>query len=98
VRFGDAAGSAAPVVASVITDSPAALAGVHAGDQIVAVDGAGVTQLTEVLNALKAKAPGDTIVLTVIAAPTADPTDPAGQAAPVERSVSVVLGVYEPAV
>lgn len=98
VRFGDVAGTATPIVSSVITDSPAAAAGVHAGDQIVAVDGVRVTQVDAVLAALKAKLPGDTIVLTVITPVPADPTSTSSTVVPVERSISVVLGVYEPAV
>jgi membrane-associated protease RseP (regulator of RpoE activity) len=121
--FGEVDPASLPIITSVSPDSPAAVAGLVAGDQIVAVDGVRVTRVDEVLAAIKAKAPGDTIVFTVI---TTTPTAPATTdsstttsttsttttvssstatttsttlpPAPVERSISVVLGVYEPTV
>ena len=74
-----------------------------AGDQIVAVDGVAVTRVDEVLAAIKAKRPGDTIVFTVITRaghrrPTARPAARPARWHRSQRTISVVLGVYEPAV
>jgi S1-C subfamily serine protease len=117
--FGEADPASPPIIVSVIADGPAAVAGLAAGDRILAVDGAPVTRVDQVLAAIKAKRPGDTIVFTVIAgqatAPstttpstttpgTATPstastsTTTTSVAPPAQRDVSVVLGVYEPAV
>jgi putative serine protease PepD len=46
-------------------DSPAAAAGLQAADVITAVDGAKVSSLEDVTNALEAKQPGDRATLTV---------------------------------
>jgi S1-C subfamily serine protease len=100
IRFGDVAPDASPVLTLVAPNGPAATAGMAAGDQIVAVDGKTVTRVDEVLAAIKAKAPGSSIVFTVVGAPPA-PTGTAATTttvAPTTRSVTVVLGVYEPTV
>ena len=101
IRFGGVDAAATPLIASVVTDGPAAIAGLLAGDQILAVDGVEVTRQDEVLAAIKAKAPGDAIAFTVVAnaagpQPTGSTTTTAVPPAP--RTISVVLGVYEPGV
>jgi PDZ domain len=101
IRFGDVDGSAVPNVVGIIGGSPAESAGMQTGDQIVAVDGVAVTRVDDVLAAIHAKVPGDTIVFTVITAPTDAATDGSSttsSVAPVQRTITVVLGVYEPAV
>ncbi|MEZ5118119.1 MAG: trypsin-like peptidase domain-containing protein [Candidatus Nanopelagicales bacterium] len=52
-------------VAEVTPDSGAAKAGLQAGDVITAVDGTKVADGTELIVAIRAKAPGDTVSLTV---------------------------------
>lgn len=101
ISFGDAAGSAPPILTRVIADSPAAAAGLQAGDQITSVDGVAVTRVDEVFAAIRAKAPGDTIVFTVVSGaplPTDAGSTTSSVVAPAEHAVSVVLGVYEPGV
>jgi hypothetical protein len=100
IRFVGVDGAATPLIASVFTDSPAALAGLQSGDQIVAVDAVAVTRQDEVLAAIKAKAPGDTIVFTVVAntAVTQPAPSTSNSVPPAQRTISVVLGVYEPGV
>jgi putative serine protease PepD len=104
IRFGDVDGAAVPTVVSVIAASPAATGGLQPGDHIVAVDGAPVTQVDEVLAAIRAKVPGASIVFKVVASPAIGSGTGSGTGTtttslvPVERTVSVVLGVYEPAV
>jgi hypothetical protein len=104
IKFGEVDPSATPAVTGVIADSPAAVGGLAAGDQIMAVDDVAVTRVEEVLAAIKAKRPGDTIVFKVSRiTPAAPPTDgttssTSSSVPPVERLVTVVLGVYEPAV
>jgi len=53
------------VVQSVEAGSGAAAAGLQQGDVITAVDGQKVSQTTDLVGALRAKAPGDTITITV---------------------------------
>lgn len=101
IRFGEVDGSAVPNVVAVIAGSPAEAAGMQTGDQIVAVDGTAVAHVDEVLAAIRSKAPGDTIVFTVVTAgAAATPADSTttSSVAPAQRTISVVLGVYEPAV
>lgn len=59
---------------------PADVAGIKAGDTILAIDGRPVAQSDELIVAIRAKAPGDKVVLTL-----RDGTDG-------EREVTVVLG------
>lgn len=68
------------VVVSVVAGSPADVAGLKAGDLIVAIDGKAVTSPKDLPNVVSAKKPGDTLRLDVKAA---DGTS---------RSVSITLG------
>ena len=52
-------------VASVVPDSPAAVAGMEDGDVIVAVDREPVASMSELIAALRAREPGATVALTV---------------------------------
>lgn len=54
-------GGQAPVTA----DGPAAVAGIQAGDVILSIDGRPVSQSDELIVAIRAKAPGDTVTLRV---------------------------------
>lgn len=51
--------------AAIVTGGPADLAGIKPGDIITAIDGRVVTRSDELVVAIRAKAPGDTITLTV---------------------------------
>ena len=53
-------------VVSVVEDSPAAEAGIQAGDVITAIDGETVTTRDELVNAVKTKSVGDEVVLRVL--------------------------------
>ncbi|MBI5090604.1 MAG: PDZ domain-containing protein, partial [Actinobacteria bacterium] len=113
IKFGDVAPDASPVVVGVPADGPAAIAGLLPGDRIVAVDGVTVSRVDEVLAAIKAKAPGSSIVFTVVSSPpasggsstsTSTSTTTTAVAAttttlaPATHDVTVVLGVFEPTV
>ncbi len=52
-------------VQEVMPGSPAAAAGIRAGDVLVALDGAPIADLRGYSAALKAQQPGDTVELTV---------------------------------
>ncbi|WP_307844548.1 trypsin-like peptidase domain-containing protein [Actinotalea solisilvae] len=52
-------------VAPVTADGPADRAGIEPGDVIVAIDGRPVTEDEELIVAIRAKAPGDSVTLTV---------------------------------
>jgi hypothetical protein len=90
VKFGDVAPDAAPVVAGVSGDGPAAAAGLLAGDRIVAVDGKPVSRVDEVLAAIKAKAPGASIVFTVVSG-TPLPNPPGGTTTSTSTSTSTTV-------
>jgi putative serine protease PepD len=64
VQLGDASGGGASVGA-ITSGSPAAAAGLRDGDVVSAVDGVAVTGADDVVGAVQAHSPGDTIVLTV---------------------------------
>jgi S1-C subfamily serine protease len=66
-QFGVAAGQGV-LVADVVTGSPAEEAGLQSGDVIVAVDGTPVGNVDELQTAIMYRAPGETVVLTVIRA------------------------------
>ena len=69
-------------------DSPADKAGLKAGDVVIEMDGAPVTDLYSYTDALYAKAPGDTIRVVVLRAAA----DAGAGAAPERLTVSVTLG------
>ncbi|WP_061960746.1 S1C family serine protease [Demequina flava] len=50
----------------VSTGSPAAEAGIEPGDVITAIDGRPITQVDELIVSIRAQAPGDEVVLTVL--------------------------------
>ena len=63
VRIGDGNGGAK--VSQVLAGTPAANAGLQAGDLVTAVDGKSISSAAELESAVDAKKPGDTITLTV---------------------------------
>jgi carboxyl-terminal processing protease len=66
----------APIIASVIRDSPAQRAGLRSGDRIIAVDGESSDALTlpELVRRIRGPA-GTTVTLTIIPRDSASPTD-----------------------
>ncbi len=54
-----------PVIGRVLADSPAAAAGLAAGDEITAVDGGTLAGRDELITLVQAKEPDDTMTLTV---------------------------------
>jgi hypothetical protein len=84
VRLVDRVGPDAVVVDWVAPASPAEVAGVAAGEVIVAIDGTAVSTVDELRALLARSSPGNTVVLTLLAADGG------------ERNVSVVLGVAVP--
>jgi S1-C subfamily serine protease len=56
---------AGALVEAVSSGSPAAKAGVRTGDVITAVDGTALSQVDDLINAVSAHKPGDTIALTL---------------------------------
>lgn len=53
-------------IAEVVADSPAAEAGLQAGDVIAAVNGEAVRRPADVVDAVRAAQPGDTLALTIV--------------------------------
>jgi len=66
VDFGALVGSARSDLPAVIPDSPAAAAGLQAGDIIVSIDGEQITADDELATLIVKHAPGDTITLRVL--------------------------------
>jgi putative serine protease PepD len=54
-----------PTVTAVSQGGPAARAGMHVGDVVVAVDGRGVSAMSEVVAIVRAHAPGHTVELEI---------------------------------
>jgi putative serine protease PepD len=54
------------VVTQVVTGSPAAQAGLQAGDVVVAVDGRSVAGAADLVSAIRSHAPGDRVRLTIL--------------------------------
>ena len=71
------------IVAEVVADGPAALAGVMAGDVIAAMDGVPVFSVDDFINALKGHTPGEVVLLTV---------QKSGSAEAVVAQIPVTLG------
>src|SRR5699024_5303482 len=71
----------APVdgTAPVVPDGPADAAGIEAGDLILAIDGAPVTEPDELIVEVRSRAPGETVTLRV-------------RSGGAERDIDVVLG------
>jgi putative serine protease PepD len=65
VRVGDAANGAGAQISSVSADTPAAKAGLKAGDVITAIDSTPVTKADDLTAGITAHAPGDKVTLTV---------------------------------
>ena len=65
VSTGDTAGTAGAAVGDVTQGGPAATAGLRAGDVVTAIDGKPIEGSADLVAAIAAKQPGDTIVLTV---------------------------------
>jgi putative serine protease PepD len=65
VSTGDTAGTAGAAVGDVTQGGPAAAAGLRAGDIVTAIDGKPIDGSADLVAAIAAKQPGDTIVLTV---------------------------------
>ena len=54
-----------PIVSGVVPDSPAAAVDIQVGDIVTAVDGAAILNGEELLNLMAAKAPGESVTLTL---------------------------------
>lgn len=65
VRIGNASGGGGAQVGQVQPGTPAAQAGLQAGDVITAVDGKSIGTATELESAIDAKKPGDKVTLTL---------------------------------
>ncbi len=62
---GDGTAGSGTLVASVVTDSPAAQGGLRAGDVIVAYDGRPISRMPDLTLCLRTSAPGDRVDLTI---------------------------------
>ncbi len=65
VSTGDTAGTAGAAVGDVVQGGPAASAGLQAGDIVTAIDGKPIEGSADLVAAIAAKKPGDSITLTV---------------------------------
>jgi putative serine protease PepD len=65
VASSESTGSSGAVVGSVSSGSPAATAGIKAGDVVTAVDGKAITGSGDLVAAIATHSPGDTIKLTI---------------------------------
>ena len=65
IHVGDAPNSSGALIGSVSSDSPAAKAGLKAGDVITALDGKAVTKADDLTAAVTAHAPNDKVTVTV---------------------------------
>jgi putative serine protease PepD len=65
IHVGDAANSAGAQISSVQSGSPAAKAGVKAGDVITALDGKAITKADDLTAGISSHAPNDKVTLTV---------------------------------
>ncbi len=83
--FGSGAARAGVAVAGVVTGSPAARAGLAAGDEIMSVGGRSVGSSSDIQSALERRHPGDTIRISWL--------DPSGRS----HAASVVLAAGPPA-
>jgi putative serine protease PepD len=63
---GGSTGGGGALVASVVEGSPADLGGLQAGDLVVALDGQAITHLPDLTVALRSRAPGDQVDVTVV--------------------------------
>lgn len=61
----DSPAASGTLVASVVTDSPAALGGIRPGDVVVALDDEEVTGMADLMVRLRAHSPGDRVEVTV---------------------------------
>ncbi len=65
VSTGDTTGTSGAAVGDVVQGGPAATAGLRAGDVVTAIDGKPIEGSADLVAAIAAKSPGDSIVLTV---------------------------------
>ncbi len=68
-------GTTGALIKTVVTDSPAAKAGLKAGDVISAVDGQAVTETTNLREIVQARKSGDELTLTIVKGTATGPTD-----------------------
>ncbi|MEX1106567.1 MAG: PDZ domain-containing protein, partial [Ilumatobacteraceae bacterium] len=93
LRFDGAPTSALLTVTGVAPMSPAATAGIVAGDRITAVGGRSVDTVDALLAEIRRHAPGDVVLLAVLSRPA---VTAAANPTAVEHTVSVTLGAVAP--